>query len=711
MKSLVQNLKNGKLEIINSPLPLPNDNEVIIQNSYSLISPGTERMLLEFGNANIINKVRQQPDKVKMVLNKIQTDGLSQTIKSVKNKLDEPISMGYSSVGRVINKGKNVDNISIGDRVISNGPHAEIVKVSKNLCAKVPENISDERAVFTVISSIALQGVRLADPTIGESFVVIGAGLIGQLTSQILLANGCRVLVSDYDNSRLDLIKKPGIDICRLSDSENLHESANRFSKKRGVDGVIITASTSSNEPIASAAQITRKRGRIVLIGTTGLTINRDDFYEKEISFQVSCSYGPGRYDYLYEEKGIDYPYGFVRWTEKRNFEAVLDLMSKERLEVDHLISAKEKFLNIKNIYAELLNDPNKMLGIIIDYEDKIQHDSLIKINESNLFKNSSELTVGFIGAGDYASKTLIPIFKKNKICMHTIVNRSGVQSSIVGKKNNFKFASSNTDDIFNNNDINLVAIASRHDTHAKYIIESLDSNKNIYIEKPFAINNNELDLIKDKIFSLRKSGKKIPHIMIGFNRRFSPHVKKIKELIINRKSSLSITYTINAGKIPLDHWIQDSEIGGGRIIGEVCHFIDLVRFLTGSRIDEIKSISTFNRGEELHDPSSIINIRFVDGSIANINYFTNGSNTFSKEKLEVYCESKILVLDNFRKLKGYGWKNFRSMRTIHQDKGQQNCISEFIDSLRTDTPLIDIDEIFEVTSATIKASDQIKES
>lgn len=708
MKHLIQSLKNGNLELIDMPMPSLKKGEILVKNTLSLISPGTEKMMLEFGNANYIDKVRQQPDKAKMVLNKIKTDGLNQTIESVKNKLDQPISLGYSTVGEVLAKADDVSDFSIGDRVITNGPHSEVVKVSKNLCAKVPDGVSDESAVFTVISSIAMQGIRLAKPNIGDNYAVIGVGLIGLLTIQLLKANGCNVLAIDFDDSRLELAKNYGADICNPNMSDPVN-TAFSYSNNIGVDGVIIAAATKSNEPVSSAANMCRKRGKIILVGVTGLDLKRDDFYEKEISFQVSCSYGPGRYDENYEKKGNDYPVGYVRWTEKRNFEAVLNLLDLKKLSTADLITRKVDFSEAVNLYKSLLSNSNKDLGVIFRYSNNIKYAKLIKLETCNDNLISDKISLGCIGAGDYASKVLLPLFKKNKVSMNTLVSTSGLSSSLVGRSNNFQFSSSAVSDIFNNSNINLVAIASSHESHAAFVEQSLTSKQNVYVEKPLSINLNQLESIKTSYINAHNKTNG-PHLMVGFNRRFSPHAKKIKELLQSRVDPVSMIYSINAGKVPSDHWIQDLTIGGGRVVGEVCHFVDLMRFIVGKPIQSFVANKAFNhRTPDINDDDCSITISFVDGSMGTIHYFANGSPSLSKERIEIFCEGKVLALDNFKKMKGYGWKNFSKMNLFNQDKGQKNCVGEFIKSLGKDKPLIDSNEIFEVTKVSIDIANSLR--
>lgn len=711
MKHLIQSLKNGAIELVDIPVPALEKGEILVRSSLSLISPGTEKMMLDFGNANYIDKVRQQPQKAKMVLDKVKTDGLAQTIEAVKSKLSKPISLGYSSVGIVIDKADDISEVSVGDRVITNSSHSEISKVSRNLFAKVPDNVSDESAVFTVISSIALQGVRLAKPNIGDNYVVIGVGLIGLLTVQILIANGCNVLAIDFDESRLDLAKSYGANICNPNKSEDSYKKVMSHTNNIGADGVIITASTNSSEPISSAANMCRKRGKIILVGVSGLNINRDDFYEKELSFQVSCSYGPGRYDSDYEQKGIDYPVGFVRWTEKRNFEAVLNLLSQQKINVEKLISKKVEFKQADLAYKELLKGNNNYLGVIFEYEkDNFNGSSIVKLEKDNQKKIANKIKLGCIGAGDYSSKILIPLFRKEGISMNTIVSASGLSSSLLGKANNFEFSSTNTNDVLDNNEINLVAVATRHNTHAKFVIKALNANKNIYVEKPLCISFEELDEIKEAYYDA-SSKKNRPHLMVGFNRRFAPHSKKIKELITRRTNPITVIYTVNAGKIPQDHWIQDMGVGGGRVIGEACHFIDLMRFYVGSKIISYTASKTKKYEKDYDDEDNYsINLMFEDGSIATIHYFSNGASSYPKEKIELFSEGRILSLDNFRKLKGHGWKNFSSMNLFNQDKGQKNCIRDFLASLNTKEALIHPDEIFEISKISMEISRSLSE-
>ncbi len=707
MKQILQNLENGSTKIIESPSPKLSRGAVKIESLVSLISPGTERMLVDFGKSSYLSKARKQPEKLKMVFDKIATDGFLNTANAVKSKLDQPIPLGYSNVGVINEVSDDTEVFKKGDRVVSNGPHAEEVCIKKNLCALIPENVSNEEAAFTVIGSIALQGVRLSKPTIGEFFVVIGAGLIGLLTIQILKANGCKVLALDLDDKKLQLASEFGAQIFNPKDPNDLSSLVKDLSNGLGADAVIIAATTKSNDPIKQAAEICRKRGRIILVGVVGLELSRELFYEKEINFQVSCSYGPGRYDPNYEKDGNDYPPGYVRWTENRNFQAFLDLISSGSINVKPLITSRYKFEEAEEAYNALSSDLSQ-LAILLEYnKNKEKKDSkIIKLNDTNSFITKQPV-IALIGAGNYAARTLIPALKKCKAQLHTIASNSGINGAIHGKKYGFKYATSDVNSILSNPEINTVFIATRHNTHAKLVIECLKNNKNVWVEKPLAINKKELDEIISTYKDLQMQSEEtkfMPQLMIGFNRRFSPFITKIKNCIKNEVDPLSIIITVNPGHIEAEHWTQDRLIGGGRIIGECCHFIDLARFLVGKKITSIKGQSLFSKTfNKFRDDCSSMILSFEDGSIATINYLANGNNKFPKEKIEIFVGGKILELNNFRVLKGYGWKRFRKYKTFIQDKGHRASTKAFIKSLIDGTQLIKAEDIFEVSQATIE--------
>lgn len=710
MKQILQYLNSGNVAVEVVPVPVAHSGALLISSSASLVSAGTERMLLEFGKANLLEKARQQPEKVRMVLDKVRTDGITSTIRSVQAKLDQPLSLGYSNVGTVVEVGAGVAGFSTGDRVLSNGPHAEFVCVPANLCALVPPSVADEPATFTVLGSIALQGTRLLQPTIGENIVVTGLGLIGLLAVQILRANGCNVLGIDPDAERCKLAASFGASTCCLSAGEDPLGMANRLSTGRGVDGVIITASTKSNEPVHQAATMCRKRGRIVLVGITGLELSRADFYEKELSFQVSCSYGPGRYDPSYEEKGQDYPFGFVRWTEQRNFEAILGLMKSGDIDVSSLISHRFDIDDAAAAY-EVLSKENP-LGIIIKYpgESEVSIDRNVSLSSSDKSLDPAAPVVTMIGAGNYASQMLIPALKASGVRLVTLVSAGGVSSVHAGKKYGFEQASTDVGSALGHADTNTVVIATRHDSHAELVCKALAAGKHVFVEKPLTVTREQLDDVLSAYGDASEGGQK-PIVMVGFNRRFAPQVVKLKSLLSNATEPKSFVMTVNAGEIPADHWVHDAEQGGGRIIGEGCHFVDLLRFLAGSLIRNVHAVMMGNSpGMLVRGDKVSITLEFDDGSFGTIHYLANGHHSYPKERLDVFCGGAVIELDNFRKMTGFGWPGFRKMNLRRQDKGHSACIAAFVNSVEQGilSP-IPFDEIVEVTRVTFDAVDQMQ--
>ena len=702
MFQVVQNISSGKTEILEVPKPLKPPHHSLIKAHFSLISSGTEKMLVDFGKSGLIGKALGQPEKVKMVLEKVKTDGIAATYTSVKSKLDEPMQLGYCSVGTLYES--TIPGVPNTTRVVSNGKHASLVSVPNNLIAKVPDDVSDEEAVFTVLGAIALQGVRLINPTIGETIVVTGLGLVGLLAVQILKANGCRVLAVDYDSSRCQLAKKFGAEIVDLSDGANLIDVASKFSRGQGVDGVLISASAKSSLVVHQAATICRKRGRIVLVGVVGLELKRSDFYEKELSFQVSCSYGPGRYDSAYEEGGIDYPFAFVRWTEKRNFEAVLDLMSSGAINVRPLISSRFSIFNAEKAYSKLHD--KSTLGILLDYgASGKKEDSKTKVllSEPRLSGHSNE-NVAFIGGGNYASRVLIPSFQQAGARFTTLITGGGVSGVHHGKKNGFISASTDINDALTK-DSNAVVIVTQHNMHASQAIDVLNAGKHVFIEKPLALTHAEINDVE----AAQEKSKSI--LMVGYNRRFSPLITKMKALLDQKNSSKTFLMTMNAGSIAADHWVHDPTKGGGRIIGEACHYIDLMRFLSGSKIISHHAVKIGgDNQDDITEDKAIITLSFEDGSIGSIHYFANGGKVFPKERIEVFCGDAVLQLDNFRKLKGFGWKGFKSMKLWSQNKGQRECSMSFMEAVRNGTPSpISLEEIFEVARVTLNIAEGLR--
>jgi predicted dehydrogenase len=713
MKQLLQDLTNGQSNIVEAPAPQVLPGSLLINTSVSLISAGTERMLVDFGKANLIHKARQQPDKVKMVLEKVQTDGLMSTIDAVRSKLAQPIPLGYSNVGVVSEVGTGVGGFKPGDRVVSNGRHADLVVVPRNLCAPIPDVVDDESAVFTVVASIGLQGIRLVKPTLGESIVVMGVGLIGLLIVQLLRVQGCRVMAIDFDESKLELARRFGAEICNLGKDEDPVELGMAFSRGKGIDAVIIAASTKSTAPVTQAARMSRKRGRIVLVGVTGLELKREDFYEKELTFQVSCSYGPGRYDPEYEDRGKDYPFGFVRWTEQRNFEAVLDLMASRQLEVKSLISHRFKFEDAAQAY-DVLSGEDHNLGILMEYTNpaEIRHVQQVQLVESIRY-DVQKPVVSFIGAGNYASRVLAPAFKAAGAQLHTIVTSGGTNGVILGKRAGFAKTSTDPKAMLAEKEVNTVVIATRHDSHARFVSHALEAGKHVFVEKPLCLTLEELKDIESAYASnsVQHTPNISPQLMVGFNRRFSPHIKYIKNLLNKINEPKSFIMTMNAGAIPVGHWTQDIAVGGGRIIGEACHYIDLMRFLAGSEIISVHArCMGHSPGVDVIEDKAAILLGFADGSFGTIHYLANGSKSFPKERVEVFAGGRVLQLDNFRRLKGFGWPKFKKKNLLRQDKGQRVCPNAFLSAIEKGEPVpIPVEEIFEVARVTIEVAEKLR--
>lgn len=710
MKQVIQHLGDGTTRVIEAPGPEVTPGHLLIQTHVSLISAGTERMLVEFGRAGLLSKARQQPEKVRMVLDKIRTDGLIATVDAVRSKLDQPLPLGYCNVGTVLEVGAGVDGFAPGDRVVSNGGHADIVRVPVNLCARVPDAVDDSTAVFTVLASIGLQGIRLAQPTLGETVVVTGAGLIGLLTIQLLRAQGCRVLAIDFDTKKLELARQFGAEICNPANGEDPVSAGMAFSRGRGVDAVIVTAATQSSDPITDAARMSRKRGRIVLVGVTGLELNRADFYEKELTFQVSCSYGPGRYDPEYENRGKDYPLGFVRWTEQRNFEAVLDMMAASFVKVESLISQRFAFDDASAAYERLAND-RSVLGMLLDYPrerspgDAQSRSVVLDADAIRHCDPVKEVVCAFVGAGNYGSRVLIPAFKSAGARLHTLLTSGGLSAAVEGKKAGFGVASTDFQSVLDDPQINAMVIVTRHDTHTAMALAALRAGKHVFVEKPLSINVEQLAMFEE--FYSIEAPEKAPLLMVGYNRRFAPHILKMKRLLQTVSEPPVFSMLMNAGAIPADHWTQDPDVGGGRIIGEACHYVDLMRFLAGSEIVSVQARRIGDVGGQVvtEDKAAIL-LSFANGAMGTIQYLANGHASFPKERIEVFVAGRVLQLDNFRALRGFGWPGFGKDRAWRQDKGQCNCAAAFVEAVKTGGPApISHEEILEVTRASIDAA------
>ncbi len=725
MKQILQHLRTGELELAELPSPKPGKGQVLIQTRCSLISVGTEKMLVEFSRANLIQKARQEPARVKQVLDKMKTDGIAPTLEAVFRKLDQPLPLGYCNAGVVLEAGTGVHDLLPGDRVASNGPHAEIVCIPRNLCAKIPDDLSDEQAAFTVMGSIALQGIRLAKPSLGEKFIVFGMGLLGLLTVQLLRANGCDVMAVDFNSERLKLAETAGAVSVDLSRGGDPVTASNAWTLGHGVDGVIICATAKTDEIVHQAAQACRKRGRIILVGVIGLNLLRSDFYEKELTFQVSCSYGPGRYDEKYEQMGQDYPMGYVRWTEQRNFEAVLGALETGAVGVDTLITHRFPFADAVSAY-DLIQKDSSALGVILAYPEDVERKSRVSLVTPRT-EPAVPFGVGVIGAGNFATSVLLPALAKTPARIMFIADLNAAAAGFAAKKFGAESAVTDYREILDDPAISIVFIVTGHHTHAPLVCEALQAGKHVFVEKPLAINQAQLADVIDKtsppapLHAEMERGEEsadkpvLPHkqgggsLLVGFNRRFSPHTQKIKTLLSNRTEPLCMTMTVNAGVIPSDHWIQDPERGGGRIIGEGCHFIDLLSHVAGSPVKTVSAVMAGGSAPVREDKISIV-LGFEDGSVGTVNYFANGSKQYPKEMLEIFSDGRVIRMENFRVTRGYGIPSFRTFRTRRQDKGHQNEIADFIRLMTTGgEPLIPFDQIVNITRSSFAAVESAK--
>lgn len=698
MKQIIQSFKTGQTILEEVPAPTVSRGHILVKTTRSLVSLGTERMLVEFGKANLLQKARAQPDKVKQVLEKVKSEGLKPTLEAVFNKLEQPLPLGYCNVGRVIAVGEGVSDFKVGDRVASNGPHAEFVAVPKNLAARIPDNVSDEEAAFTVIGSIGLQGIRLCNPTLGETIVVVGLGLIGLLTAELLVANGCRVVGIDLDPSKIEIARKKGIDAINPKAGTDVVHYVQSLTDGIGADGVIITASAKTNDIISQAAHMSRKRGRIVLVGVIGLDISRADFYEKELSFQVSCSYGPGRYDDDYERRGNDYPLPFVRWTEKRNFEAILEAIRSGKLEVKSLITERVPIEEYGRIYDNIGQQGS--IASILEYREDTVPDTVVSVSP-NISGNFAATTdgMGIVGAGNFTKMTMLPALKEAGANLVSIASAGGVSGTALAKK--YGIANSTTDykTILQDPAVSMVIITTRHNQHASMTAESLRAGKHVFVEKPLVINEAELEEVLAAY-----DGKTT--VTVGFNRRFSPHIQKMKSLL--GSAPMNVIATMNAGAIPANVWVHDMLVGGGRIIGEACHFMDLITFLTGSRIKAV-CMNAMGPNPQVNTDNASILLEYENGSTGVINYFSNGSKAYSKERVEVYSQERTLIMDNFRTTEGHGFKGFSKLKT-GLDKGHKAQFALLRERLKSGGPaLIPFDEIINTTKASLAAIESLK--
>lgn len=700
-------VKTGKPLIQEVPAPVCKKDGVLVETLYSLVSAGTERMLMDFGKKGLIGKAKERPDQVKKVLDKMKTDGVLTTVKAAFGKLDEPLPLGYSMVGNVIEVGSNMSNIAIGDIVACAGQtanHSEVCYVPKNLFVKVPKEFADVReAAFVTLGAIAMQGIRQAEVSFGDWVAVIGLGLLGQLAVRILKAAGCKVIGIDIDPSKADLAlteKVRYIDAFVNSGSDNAVDEIMALTG-HGADSVVITAAANSNQPVEFAAEIARDRAIISMVGVTEMNIPRRSFYQKELSFRLSRSYGPGRYDPNYEEKGIDYPIGYVKWTEKRNMEEFIHMLSSRRITVNELITHEFEIINAEKAYELITDNPNfeKYVGVLIKYSDREgKGNRTIEFSKSKTFKKTNgKIGVGFIGAGNFVRAVIIP--NMSKIPEYEFVGlatTSGTTAGQVIKNTEFKYSTTDYKKLLKDKDIDLIVVATPHNTHAKFTVEALDAGKHVYVEKPLAITMEQLDDIKEAY------ERNSQHVFVGFNRRHSPFAKFIKENMSTDKYPCIIQYTVNAGYIPKEHWTQDPEVGGGRIIGEACHFIDLAVFLTGSLPESVNTASIIGSTDHYSNSDNVsINLTFKNGSIANIIYTAMGSKSFPKERVTVFCNGNVGEINNFVSATVYGNKK-KKVKKMEQDKGfdeEYKRISDMLSSNYTNDN--EFNDNFHITKST----------
>ncbi len=695
MKQIIQSFKTGETILENVPAPQVKKGHVLIRTTRSLVSLGTERMLVEFGKANLLQKARQQPDKVKQVLTKIKTEGVKPTFDAVFNKLSQPLPLGYCNAGVVVAVGEGVDGFAVGDRVASNGQHAEYVCIPKNLVAHIPDNVTDEEAAFTVIASIGLQGIRLCNPTLGETIVVVGLGLIGLITAEMLIANGCNVIGIDLDPKKIQIAQEKGIITINPADGTDPVKSVLSTTNNIGADGVIITASAKTDEIIAQAAQMSRKKGRIILVGVIGLNISRTDFYEKELTFQVSCSYGPGRYDDNYEKGGNDYPLPFVRWTEQRNFTAILGMIASGRINVASLITERVKLDDFAKIYSNI--GSAQSIASILEYPENSSAATVVAVTDGSF--NAGNGNMAIIGAGNFTAMTMLPVLKKINASLISIASASGVTGTSLAKK--YAIANSTTDykTILADNRVDVVLITTRHNEHAKMTAECLEAGKHVFVEKPLAI-----DVYGLKRVIKAHDGRKT--VTVGFNRRFSPHMVQVKKLI--GSALINVVATMNAGAIPPNVWVHDMNIGGGRIIGEACHYIDLITYLTGSKVTSV-CMNAMGTNPNINTDNASILLQYENGSTGVINYFANGSKAYPKERIEVHSQEQTIVTDNFQVTTGYGTKNFSKLKTSI-DKGHEAQFRLLNERIKSGgTALIAFDELVNTTLASFAAIESLK--
>lgn len=697
MRQLLQSVRKGTLSVSEVPLPRTGQGQVLIQVAASLVSVGTERMVVDFAEKNLLQKAKARPDLVRQVLDKARREGILTTLESVRNRLDQPLALGYSCSGSIIAVSADVHEFHIGERVACAGGgyavHAEVISVPKNLIVKLPENVGFEAAAFTTLGAIALQGVRLAEVRLGEVVTVIGLGLVGQLAVQLLKAAGCLVIGLDLRPERADLATQLGADAA-VTSPEHLSAICDQISAGHGADAVIITADTESNQPVELAGQIARHKGIVVAVGAVGMNIPRKIYYEKELDFRISRSYGPGRYDPEYEEKGHDYPYAYVRWTEQRNMQAFAQLLADGKVNVQPLITHRFPIEEAAKAYELITGKTGALfLGVLLTYPDqpdlsrRIEFHPAIPVPGSDAQTSnilvSRNVAIGLLGAGNFATATLLPAMKKVPAVQPIgVCAATGLSARHVAEKFGFSFCSTDENDIFNDPRINTVVIATRHHLHARQVLAGLNAGKHIFCEKPLAISEGELSSVV-ATFNIQRS----TVLTVGYNRRFAPMAIRLKKFLADVHEPLIMHYRVNAGYVPPDHWVQDPDEGGGRIIGEMCHFVDFLIFLANALPVRVQAQALPNNGR-YQDDNVIVTLEFENGTLGTITYAANGDRAFSKERVEVFGGETVAVLDDFRclELVRHGRRKVRRS-LLRQDKGHRGEWEALVSAVQNGGP------------------------
>ena len=683
MKQVVQNLKNGKTEVIEVPVPDNKEGFLLIKTAASVVSAGTERNLVEFASKSLAGKARSRPDLMKQVIDKARREGILTTLESTMNRLEQPLPLGYSSAGTVVSIGKGVKNFTPGQRVVCAGGgyavHAEFALVPRNLAAMLPDSVSFEEGAFATLGAIALNGIRLAQPQLGEKTAIIGLGLVGLITAQLVRAAGCDVYGFDINPARVDFSNSVGVKSMLNAEAIAQYLSVTRG---RGFDHVLICADTPSDDTVELAGIIARDRANIISIGVVGLNLPRNLYYEKELAFRVSRSSGPGRYDSEYEQNGKDYPLGYVRWTEGRNLEAFVDLLANQEIDIQQLITHRFALNQAEQAYDLISGKTQEdYLGVVLTYPEVSsppQRKVEIKTSFSPGTRSEKSIALGVLGAGNYAASVFLPtIIKSNNARLVGIASSGGVSAQALGKKFGFELAASSTAEILDNKDINTIAILTRHDTHARLTLEGLKRGKHVYCEKPLSLDKEGLAKIEEELAKDEHA-----YLSVGFNRRFAHFSIKLRGFFINRVEPMYIHYRVNAGYLPPSHWLHDPLLGGGRLIGEGCHFIDFLTYLVGQPILRVNVSALADKGKYSQDNLNI-HLDFQDGSIGTIAYLSNGNRNISKEYIEVFCAGKIGILDDFHTLSLADQSRKKIQRSrFSLDKGHRSAWQSFVSAI-----------------------------